>query len=186
MLQKVNKKRISPRSASGVRRRETTIRPIRMLVKKSAKATPVRRKTCRFDIRCAFPMTELSATMGFVSLTTRREIVRLDESSSTPAFPQRKPAAIAKNSTAILSISAGKFISTSFLRSAAWRKDIPCRQKPAGSEMPRSVWTCALWKTGARILSQMHEGDFPGGRGNSRKVFRKMRKGYCERPTFFL
>ena len=76
-------------------------------------------RTCLFDISRSFPITELSASMGFVSITTSFEMVRFPASSSQPRLPQTNPAAIAKNSTSIFSISAGTFICTSFHAAAA-------------------------------------------------------------------
>ena len=119
MLQKLNKNRRSPRSASSACKSRTTTRLKSMQLRISANEMPVSARTCRLDISRSFPITELSASMGFVSITTRREMVRFAVSSSQPRLPQTKPAAIAKNSTSIFSISAGTFISTSFQARAA-------------------------------------------------------------------
>lgn len=80
-----------PRSASGTRRSLTTTRLRPMQQKSSAKPMAMSIKTCLFDIRRSFPMTELSASMGFVSMTTSFEMVRFPTSSSQPRLPPDKP-----------------------------------------------------------------------------------------------
>ena len=79
-------------------------------------------------------MTELSASMGFVSMTTSFEMVRFPASSSQPRLPQTNPAAIAKNRTSIFSISAGTFICTSFHAAAAPVPSQTRQRKPSENQ----------------------------------------------------
>ena len=136
---------MSPRSASGTCRSLTTTRLSPMQQKSSAKPMAVSIKTCLFDIGRSFPMTELSASMGFVSMTTSFEMVRFPTSSSQPRLPQTKPAAIAKNSTSIFSISAGTFICTSFHAAAAPVPSQTRQKSPLRISRSNAGRGCSRW-----------------------------------------